>query len=238
MSTVNVNDLIDQIRTRCDIPYPATTTPITLAWVERELSSSAFRLSGLLCDWLGEDRFTTLANLVTAIGASNVPLPDDFRSLKRVDWVRTPTEVIPLERATVDDWDADPTVVSWQPGVMCGRGPIYRILANDLVFWPLPDQIYNLRVYYVSRIPDLTAGGYFSCGDGWDEWLVLDVCAKVRVRQKQDNSDMLQAKAEVQAGIQSCAPRDQWKTAQVRDTRGALSDRRMLRRRGNWGNWQ
>lgn len=219
MATENVDDILEDIRVRCELPAYSTTTYVTLSAAERMLSQSALRLTGVICDAFGDDYLGTLTNLTTSIGANNVALPDDFYKLRRIQWVQDERNIWPLERASIDDFEFGATQgVGW-----VNFRPLYRLFADNVLFWPVPDAIYNVQIFYTARIPAMVSGGTVSLQTGWAEWLVLDVCSKIRTREnKLDVAGALsgqQLQIEEQIRNSSTA-RDQWKPSQPRDLWG------------------
>ncbi len=142
-----------------------------------------------------------------------VALPSNFSDLRQLSWLRSATDRVPLDRASVDDMRAAAeTSRSWD------AAPLYELQGDNILFFPTPNAVYNLSIYYDSGIYVTATSDSMSCQPGWDEWMVLDVCARVRMMEEVSAADFLAERAKVEADIvKQAMSRDRFQTHQVRD---------------------
>lgn len=211
-TNVLVSSVIEEIRFRLDHPTFTSTTHITSTAVLNLVQYSARRLSGIIRR-TDSDYFTTQANLTTQAGINLVSLPANFTDLKQIAWLRSSSDSVPLERASVDQYlDPSEDVRAWS------GAPLYRLQANALTLYPTPDQAYTLSIVYDTGIFVSATGDTIACQPGWEEWIVLDCCIRARQREEKDASDFIVMLGKVEADIvKQASTRDRFRTAEIRD---------------------
>lgn len=208
--TVAASTIIEDVRQRCDLPTYSTSTFITSQAVLDMLIDSALRLSGIVRSVYGADYFETESNVTTTANVAYVALPTNCTMLKRAVWVRGTDDFVELERARQDEADA------WTGG-WSTRIPRYRLRATGINFYPTPTDAYTVRLTYDTGIIVASTATNIDCEAGWREWLTLDVCRKIMMRQELDDAQFLRSQQLTEELIRSLAPRDRAGITQVRD---------------------
>jgi hypothetical protein len=211
-TAVLVSAIIEEVRTRLDLPTITSTTFINTTNSLNLVKYSARRL-GAIIRRVDSDYFLTTATLTTIANVNEVSLPDNFSDLRSLAWMRSTNERVPLELASVDDFDAtSEDGESWQ------SAPRYRLTSGVVMLFPKPNAAYSLSVYYDTGIYVSATTDIISCQPGWDEWIVLDVASRVRTMEEKDAADILAERAKVEFDIvKQASSRDKYMSHQVRD---------------------
>jgi len=174
------------------------------------VTGSALSLSGLVRAAYGADFFETSTDLTTQNGLGYVSLPENCSSVRRLVWVRGTDDYVEIERASQDETNA------WSGG-WSNSTPVYRLRSGTVALFPTPLAAYTIRLTHDTGIIVTATTDTISAEAGWREWLVLDVCRKIRQRQQKDGSDFLYSQQEQEVLIRSLVPRDRGGITQVRD---------------------
>lgn len=245
MKTTTLTNFQSDIRLRVDIA--STSDRLSDAQLTRLINKSKDNLVAVVQShgggewyWADADFIEMSANVDTI----NIPSslnsggPGDFHKLLKLAWIDSYTlagdvavpdstaRLYPLMRESVDGFanTTESNAGAWSAGNL----PKYRIYGNIIKFSIEPTAAVGLYMLYQYIPSDLSAGGdTLTHGPSWDEWIVLDVCAKLDRRDGMDATPFLAERAAVEARIKSeLAERDEWGLHQVRDTDSAvLSDR-------------
>lgn len=211
-TNVLVSSVIEEIRFRLDHPAFTTTTAITSTAVLNLVQYSARRLSGIIRR-TNSDYFTTTTTIPTVASTATVALPSNMSDLIQVAWLRSPTESVPLERASVDE-----LLVPTEDVRAWSGAPLYRLEGGNIRLFPTPDQVYTLSVYYDTGIYVSATSDNIACQPGWEEWIVLDCCIRARQREEKDAGDFMMMLAKVEADIvKQASTRDRFRTSEIRD---------------------
>jgi hypothetical protein len=160
-------------------------------------------LSAMLMEAYGDDYFTLATPLTTSAGDENTSLPADFLKLKKLYWQRGADDFPEIKRGQLDDLrDGKITARDWN-----SYFPRFRIARQKLLWMPPPVAVYTVRLYYVYAPADLSADGdTFDAGPGWEEWVVCDVCRKIREREEADPSEFIAMRNDAEMRVRSQAP--------------------------------
>jgi hypothetical protein len=227
-----VSDIQDRFRTRCALPAFTTQTNVTTADALSLVQESIRRLSGIMSDLSEEAYFATTATLTTSDGIPVVSLPTNFdKLLSPPAWLRTGRPPVNLEEANLEDVGPTDTLLNWDT-----RLPRYRITANVIEFFPTPQTVESVGVRYSTGLFPTVAGDTVYMGLGWDEWVVLDCCCKVRLRQDKDPSPYQLERGKIEQEIlRQARKRDRAGFKQPRDVRGS---RKLLDWWPDYGWWR
>lgn len=175
------------VRQRTDT---VNTTFVTDAELNSWINDSASELWDLLTQAYGEDYYTVPTDITTTPNQEWVTIPTGVYQVRGVysyvvqgsDRVR-----VELDRASLKDMLSDLRSPGWSSGVgYCNA--TYRIVGDRLYFSPLPTSAQTLELWYIPTFPLLTNdAATFDAYNGWHEYVVLDVCAKVA---KKDDADV------------------------------------------------
>lgn len=224
--TRTLTNLIADVRDRTDTE---NSQHITDAQITRYLNQSIAALYALIVEQDEGDSVAVSLDFNVAAGVSEVPLnasaPPEFSALNPykilgLDVVSAtgPNYPVPRfmhgERAFLDSED--------------GRfGELERVHyqwrgANTLVFAPAWSSAVTLRLTYVPSPTDLVAGGDTYDGRaGWEEWVTLDACVRVMLKEESDVSDFVRERAAVeQRVLRQIVARDRGQPKRIRDVVG------------------
>jgi hypothetical protein len=219
---VTGDQVIEDIRQRLGLPAYTSSTPVTLTGIQGMVTDSAVSLTGIL-HAIGDDYLTAVSNLTTVPNSSLIVLtgtPYKFLTLKRLHWVAgTDNKNVELRRANAYEMEGSTgnPAVAWDEATDIR----YRYMGDSLYVWPTPSQSYTLTVYY-GRPLTFEFGnpyGYTETYPFWKDWVVNDVCHKIRLMEEKypAASQYLQQREVAEKYIRESAPRDQFGVVQVRD---------------------
>lgn len=182
-------------------------------WINQGLAE----LRGILLR-LDPDRHVTTTTVSTTAGTAGYNLPANFLSLRRVDLVEG-TRRYPIEQFQLQEppyWYSD-FAGSGAPPYAATR---YRLIGDQITFDPDPGTR-TFTLYYVQVPTRLAAGGDTVDGViGWEDWIVMFVAARVRVRNEEDPSFELAEMARIEDKIKAeAANRDSGQAPKIGDVR-------------------
>lgn len=221
MESVLGDTIVEAVRQRLDLPAISASSYPTLATVQQAVRESAFMLSAKLRSFSGQDHFTAQATLTTTPGLSLLPVSPTLPcfGIRRLAWVVNSARTIDLELAEPEDWRDD------GQGWTDATAPKYRFMQMSLELYPTPQAAHTVKLYYFTAINYVV--GAFSTNPqnldlGWQEWIVNDVCSKVRTKQEKAGMDFIGARESAwDAIVAASSRRDAYGAHQVRDLRGA-----------------
>lgn len=222
--TVSAESVLEQVAFRLHLPPFASGEFVTPGQALSLLNASAQRLSGLMTRLYGDAFFASSVTLSTQADIDILSLPSDFHTLTSVHWIYSDTndDVIELERANPQDFGTTP--VAWTTHGL----PKYRLEgAGVLVFVPVPNAVYDVRIGYTSvGVQFEDASDSFQGLPGWDEWLICDMCQRIREREQKPADEFIRDRLELEAHMkEQASQRDRFGGVQVRDATGALNCR-------------
>lgn len=211
-TNVLVSDILEEIRVRLNEPTVSSTTFWSSTVALNMLKYSARRLSGIIRR-TNSDYFTVNSTITTQAGVNVVSLPSDCTDVRQIAWMRSETDSVPLQLATVDDWlEPSENVEAWS------GAPLYRVMGNTVMLFPTPNAAYDLSIYYDTGIFVDETTDLIATQPGWEEWMVLDVCIRARQREEKDARDFMAERAKVEAEIVTqSSKRDRFRQHVIRD---------------------
>lgn len=216
MASVTLADLRAAVLFRADLPV-AEPRRYSDVQIDLLINQSIRRFQGNLITWWGDDYFTTHTPQQVTVAVPHVVLPADIK-FKNVVWVpgnatqNGRVQAIKLARMEVDDFHRNvfPTPRKWNvsdpPRWYVDFQPDdpdqYRMLFTQET---TGDE--NLTLTTVAEMPLLVADSDdFPTEFGWEDWIVLDVMVRIRMRDKQEASDVVRERAELAEAIREQAP--------------------------------
>ena len=219
----------DAVQGRSGLPVLSATTNPSLSRVQNMIEDSGRSLMAIVGPLYGEDYLTKVTTVSVSAGGTIAMLSALSAPMKilRMSWVKSATEEIPIQAAQIQDRQTPSNLSStnWNDGT-----PTYGLLADTIEFYPPPPTTVSIKVYYVSGTFVVASAPTQSAnvGPGWEEWVTLDVLAKLRGNEKQEADELLLLQDRARQLIEQSAPkRDAWRVNKVRDTRGALGQNLM-----------
>lgn len=215
--SVTLTSLLTDIRNRYELE---SSDFVSTSELTDYIQDSKDELYDLLVSAWGDDYFYATATVSTVAGTETVALPSDFYKLLALDFVPAGGDPVELE---MFDWternDFGTTSEPWSSQ----DPPRYRLRAGLIWFTPKPAAVYAVKVHYIPACPDLVDGLFpvvFDGVNGWTEYVVCDVCAKIAGKEEADPSLFLAQKKAVAERIKMMATRrDQSGPAKVRKIR-------------------
>lgn len=223
---VQVSELQERARVLTDIPAFTADTHVTTAMILDFVKQSAQKLAGLIQEAGASEQYLTLSTtLSTTANVATVSLPANSMDVIRVALVIDGTREAQLNAAPLDYWAPDNSF--WSELYL----PLYRAIGNTLTFYPTPQQVYDVRVYYTVGFTVTATSDYLALRNNWDEFIVNDVCVRIRNRQNKAAQEFMQERAVAEDAIRRQLRRDLASPRTVRDLRCHTSPY-PVRRRG------
>lgn len=205
--SVSLATLVQEARLRADME---SSSFVTDTEVGRLVQASGTWLYDLILSAWGERYFFEQSDVTTTASQAYVSLPSDFYRLLKVGWVEGgSTDPLRLEPFQSDEEWSD---AYWGSAASWSRTnpPRYQVRGSDYLYLdPTPSSVQTLRVQYVPIMPEIedTTPVPFQGVHGWDEFIVLDVAIKLRIKEESDVRD-LQGERQMQIQrIEGMAPR-------------------------------
>lgn len=175
----------DEVRDRTDTE---NDPHITDAQITRYLNQAGTVLYGRLLQKRGDQYFQTRTTLTTSAGGETTNLPAAFFKLLGMRWSHGSqqyTRVCSMEL---------PEFLRRQMfGMQWARDSEVRyMIEQGVVRWfPVPQGVYSVELWYVPCWTDLSADGdTFDGINGWEELLVLEAAIKVQRKRERDTNEL------------------------------------------------
>lgn len=207
--TVTLSQLRTDVVEQADLVDVDTTTFITTTVMNRWIVQSSRRFIGMLLGAYGDRYFESLHEFSTVVGTGQYALPSDFFQAYQVSAIRD-GHVYALYPATDNEmaWGED---TSGEVEYARAR-PRYRLLGDYIEMVPVPSTVYRVQIRYAptkiaynsggTAIADLSADTDYIDGiNGWEQWIVYDVCCKALAKQREDFSEFTLLKNEIREDI-------------------------------------
>lgn len=229
--TVTLSGLATEIRNRLELE---SSDFVSSAELNQYIQDSKDALYDILVSAWGDDYYYSTTTVSTTAGTETVALPSTFYKLLALDFVPAGGDPVELEPF---DWEERNDLGSTSQTWDSRDPPRYRIRGGNIWFTPKPAAVYAVKVHYIPACPDLVdavaplVSVVFDGINGWTEWIVCDVCAKICAKEESDPSQFLSGKAAVENRIRLMASRrDQGVTAKVRRVK-------RIRKERAWSRW-
>lgn len=212
--TYLVSELVTSIRRRADVEK---TQFVTDAEIIEYIDRSNCELYDLIVSKYND--YFMSSQTYTLGGSEFITVPADFYKLLGIDQAETPTS---------DRWftlrpiNFNERNKRFNTLFNMSYHPTYRYhLQNDQIrINPIPAAADVLRVWYVPAPVKITLGTQTIDGkSGWEEYIIVDCCAKIRVKQELDPQAFMVEKARLEQRILKMAQNyDGGLPARVTDT--------------------
>lgn len=193
-----------QLRTECrQRTEQEGSTFVSDAELTRYLNQSIAVLYGMLAQARGDAYYKDSYTTTTTPGNEKIALPADFFKLLQVratvDGLVRILDPIDLA-ATADHLNAGTS--GWS-----GSTPVvYDLAGSNLSLLPIPAAAYSVQVVYVPHATVLVADSdAFDGINGWEAWVVLDVCIAMLGKEESDTRDLRASRDTIEANIQALA---------------------------------
>lgn len=238
MRTVTLSQLRTDVVNQADLVAVGADTFITTTELNRWIIQSSRGFFGRFFRGASERRFEDEHSFSTVDGTTQYSLPADFFELYQAQATRD-GYTVPIYPAGADE------LARGDNDGLDGTQPRYRVVGNTIELTPTPDTVYTVELRYCPNTVAFDSGGsaqadlsadtdYLDGVNGWEQWIVWDVCVKATLKQEQDPSGFQALKQELEAQINR---------EKRRRDRGPKVVRQVFReqmygsRRGPWGDW-
>lgn len=192
-STVSLAVLVAAIRRRAD------NQRRTDAEIGLEANRSAKALDGMITKkWSCLYRFTQ-TDLTTTAAQAYVAAPADFKDLIKIGWVNG-SDPIRLDKMGIENEWVPTTSGSWHWGTVVPR---YDVRGQNIWLAPTPTTVETLRLQYVPVLPTIedSTPTPLDAFNGWEDWVINDVAAKLLAEEETDNTMVSQLRDRAGARI-------------------------------------
>lgn len=201
----SVTAIIEEIRQRSD---HENSDFVTDAELESWIGQSAADLHDLVIDHAGPEAFQASQTIPTVAGTDVYSLSGDFYRLIGVDvqfgsrWEAI-HPYMPHERNRFDGFNGwtSPRDVRYALAGRLSSGVV------QIQFIPTPQAVYQTRIWYVPLAYDTVIPYSAVTFNGWDEYIISDVCAKVLEKKEGDARPFLARRDRAEKRIISAATR-------------------------------
>lgn len=206
-----LGNLILEAQQRCNKENSQFYTPQELA----SMGSQSYKeLYDIMIQKFGDDYFianpftyTTSGTIDTISQQSTYPLPPDFYKLARVEVALNPGD--PNSWVTLRQFDAIQANLWNFPNVYTFYGITnlrYRLWGGNLNIVPIPSAGQTIRILYSPRPNQLiNSTDTVDAISGWEEYIVVDMCIKMLVKEESDPTPFLVQKQALLKRIEEAA---------------------------------
>lgn len=168
------------------------------------INASMKELYDLMISAYGNDYFASVTPTVitTVAGQQFYDLPADFYKMLGVDLVLGANRIVKLKPFQFNERDKYQMDGYWS-AVVGNDGPRYKITANKIQFAPTSSGAYTIHLWYVPLPPELVNNtDQANTLNGWEEYIILDVCIKAKNKLDLDPSAFIIQKKEIKERIE------------------------------------
>lgn len=135
----------------------------------------------------GENYYLKPVQTSTVADQADYVVPSDFLKLHRLEIVLSGTGI------NEDRVILEPITLNQQDPVSIGNGrpEVYILKKNRLTLYPVPDQVYTLRLFYSYRVTDMSADGDSpDVPEEFHEFLALHAAMDGYIKDNRDPSNL------------------------------------------------
>jgi len=181
------------------------------------INASVSELYDLLIATRGENYYISEFPITTISGTKDYTLPAGFLKLMGVDWVISAGSTVNMQEFQWKERNlyTDP---AWINGVFGNSR--YQLRGGSITFSPTPTSSQAVNVWYIPKPTALAVDAdTFDGINGWEEYVIIDVAIKMRVKEESPVQELLLAKKEMKERIaQASKGRDSSEPPRVQDT--------------------
>lgn len=215
--------ILTTIRERLDM---VGSTFITDTEFNGWIDNSTRKLYDLLVDARGEDYYTAKTTFSTVAGTSDYALnticgSNQFYKLRGIYLVNGSNR-LSMSKIGLDDAVTYSARVANSIGWSSTLDPSdvsYCVFGDTLRFCPTPQAVYTCEIWYIPPFVGYSSdSSTVDAVNGWDDYIIADVCCKGGSKEEADISVFMSEKQEAMERIARCRNnRDRYKVLTVRD---------------------
>lgn len=217
MRTVSLAQLKADVISQADLVEVSSDTFITTTELNRWIVQSTRTFFGMFLLDSSARYFESEHQFHSEDGTGQYNLPSDFFQAYQVDVIRDGV-MFPIYPATPEElawgqFTALPSDEGCQNSYEYPDGrPRYRLIGNKIELIPVPTKIYCVKIRYVPTTIAYASGGgsqvdlsadtdYIDGINGFEQWIVYDVCIKAKMKQEEDISELMVMKRGMEKAI-------------------------------------
>lgn len=165
------------------------------------INTSLAAFHNILADKFGEDYYMTKTTLTATVDSDTIALPSDFTKLLQVEINRGTNEPpLIMKQYMLKEKHKNFNSASQY-------SYRYRVMGTNLVLDRVAKTAFTMNLYYIPQFQDLASDSdYFNFyGDGFEDWVIMDVAAKIKAKEESDVSFELNQKMVVENKVNTQA---------------------------------
>lgn len=221
-----------QARDRADM---TNSTFIGDAEWNRYINAAAKELYDMLVGAYGDDYYLSDSTLSVTSGTESYDLPADFYKLRGVDLILSNERSYSLKPFNFMERNR------YKNGNLTwifnrDTNVRYRLFNGKIRFLPIPSGTYNIKLWYIPKMTELSADSdEFDGINGWEDYIVVDAAIRGLVKEESDPSALMVERQKLMDRINSMAPnRDAGESYTVSDSSKDGLDADMAYFGGQW----
>lgn len=169
------------------------------------INNSACELYDLLVGAYGNDYFLKSNSFSTVGQTESYNLPTDFYKMTGLDYLISSDNVLTLRPYQFNERNKYRIGTYWN-AIIGAAGPRYKINQSTISLLPVPDGVYNLKLWYVPACPTLALDtDTFDGINGWEEFIIIDAAIKMLQKEESDTSLLEKQKIMIMGRINQMA---------------------------------
>lgn len=198
--SITLAQLKSQARDRADMTNSQFVSDSELV---NYINGSIAELHDLLIAAYDNDYFITEYTFNTVSGTDSYALPNDFYKLRGIDSKIGTDQWFTLQPFNFNERNSKNDLVAY---LAYGNNFRYRIIGSEVVFSPVPQGIYSIKLWYIPVATKLTSDSdTLNDINQFSEYVIVDAAIKMANKEETDVSVLAAQKAELRRRIEVMA---------------------------------
>jgi len=198
--SITLAQLKSQARDRADM---ANSQFVSDSELVNYINGSIAELHDLLIAAYDNEYFITEYTFSTVSGTDSYALPADFYKLRGIDSRVGADQWFTLQPFNFNERNSKNELLSY---LAYGNNFRYRIMGSDLVFSPVPQGVYNIKLWYIPVATKLSSDSdTLNDLNQFSEYVIVDAAIKMANKEEADVSVLAAQKAELKRRIEVMA---------------------------------
>lgn len=198
--SITLAQLKSQSRDRADMTNSQFVSDSELV---NYINGSIAELHDLLIAAYDNDYFITEYTFNTVSGTDSYALPADFYKLRGIDSKIGTDQWFTLQPFNFNERNSKNDLVAY---LAYGNNFRYRIMGSEVVFSPVPQGIYSIKLWYIPVATKLTSDSdTLNDLNQFSEYVIVDAAIKMANKEEADVSVLAAQKAELKRRIEVMA---------------------------------
>ena len=198
--SITLAQLKSQARDRADM---ANSQFVSDSELVNYINGSIAELHDLLIAAYDNEYFITEYTFSTVSGTDSYALPADFYKLRGIDSRVGTDQWFTLQPFNFNERNSKNELLSY---LAYGNNFRYRIMGSNLVFSPVPQGVYNIKLWYIPVATKLSSNSdTLNDLNQFSEYVIVDAAIKMANKEEADVSVLAAQKAELKRRIEVMA---------------------------------